>query len=132
MNNELSMLSLRHIFLPTFHFGPEKQLHLRHQLSRYLAGWFVVTIFMTVDFNNVYGVHHLHCSVVSRYRVCPRCTTALSYLQQVTVVFETPRNDDIPSLLFLGPEKHKGKSYFYFINSGEGTEFVHFIGTSGV
>lgn len=94
--------------LSIFHFGPEKQLHFRHQLSRYLAGQFVETILMNVDFNNMYGVHRLQCSVVSQYCVFPRCTIALGYLQQVTVVFATPRNYDISSLLFLGPVEALG------------------------
>lgn len=60
----------------------------------------------------MYGVHRLQCTVVSQYRVFPRCTTALGYLQQVTVVFATPRNYDISSLLFLGPVSTKGKVIF--------------------
>lgn len=93
------MLSLRHIFLSKFNFGPEKQWHFRQQLSRYLAGWFVVTILVTVDFNNVYGVH---CT-------CPSCTTALGCLQHVTAVSATPRNHHILRTLFLGPGSTKGK-----------------------
>lgn len=103
------MFSLRHIFLSKIHFGPENQLRFRHHLSRYLGGWFVVTILITVDFYNVYGIHHLQRIVVSWYRVCPKCTIALVYPQQVTVVFATPRNCNIPSPLFLGPVNTKGK-----------------------
>lgn len=133
MNNELSMLSLRHIFLSKLHFGPEKQLHFRHHLSRYVAAWFVVTILMAVDFNNVYGVHQLPHSAVPRHPVCPRCTTALGCIQQVTAVFATPRNYNIPTPLFLGPVSTKGKVISVSLILLKVQNFlIHFTGTSGV